>query len=53
VVATKIEFVREALLRFMREEAADFHWIARGRPERSPEVDWEQAEREITDLQWA
>src|SRR5207244_4091418 len=32
IVATKIEHWRHILLHFLREEAAHFHWIDRGRP---------------------
>jgi hypothetical protein len=49
-VATKIEHIRASLLHFLREEAAYFHWIDRGRPCWDPLTDWIWAERDITDL---
>ena len=50
VVATKIEHLRPALLSFLREEAAYFHWRYRGRPLWEEMVDWDWAEKSITDL---
>jgi len=39
-IATKIEYVRTALLHFVRLECAYFHWIGRGQPLWEDEVDW-------------
>jgi hypothetical protein len=50
VVATKIEYVRSVLLRFLREEYAYGSWIDRGRPLWEALVDWGRAERAIADL---
>ena len=50
VVATKVEYIRSALLRFLRHEAAYFHWINRGRPPFDALSDWLGAEQSILDL---
>lgn len=50
IVATKIEYVRPSLLRFLRDECAYFRWIDRGRPLWDGLVDWTWAEQEIPDL---
>jgi len=50
VVATKIEFILPALVQFLREECAYFHWIDRGRPLGDALIDWRCAEDEIPNL---
>lgn len=50
VLATKIEFVRAALLRFVQEEAAYYRWISRGCPLWAETEDWTWAEAMIPSL---
>jgi hypothetical protein len=50
VVATRIEYVRESILRMLREEYAYFQWVNRGRPLWDALTDWRPAEEAITDL---
>jgi hypothetical protein len=50
VVATRIEHVRPNLLSFLRHEAAYYHWIDRGMPLWDDKLDWNWAEKTITDL---
>ncbi len=50
LIATKVEFVREALLTAIRREAAFFNWINRGSPPWEDLVDWSWAEQAIPRL---
>lgn len=50
VIATKIEYVRETLLRFLREQYAYERWMERGRPLWEAMVDWTSAEQAIPDI---
>jgi hypothetical protein len=50
VVATKIEYIRSALLHFLRQESAYCHWIDRARPPRDALTDWLWAEQNVRDL---
>lgn len=50
VLAVRIEVVRSMILTALRQEAAYFRWLARGRPEGDAFSDWLSAEREIVEL---
>ena len=50
VVATKIEYIRSALLHFLLQESAYAHWVDRGRPPFDALTDWLWAEESVLDL---
>ncbi|MEI9978277.1 MAG: DUF2934 domain-containing protein [Edaphobacter sp.] len=50
LLVLRIEYVREFLLYALRNEAAYFHWVERGRPNEEALVDWDWAERNIPSL---
>lgn len=50
LIATRIEVVRSFLIRALREEAAYFHWLERGKPRRDDLTDWLWAEGLITEI---
>lgn len=50
LVAIRIEYVREFLLYALRNEAAYFHWIERGRPSNDAFYDWIWAESTISSI---
>lgn len=50
LIATKVEWVREALLSALRHEAAYLNWIDRGRPLWQDLIDWCLAEQAIPRL---
>lgn len=50
VVVTKIEYIRSALLYFLRQQSAYFHWIDRGRPPFDALTDWLWGEQNVLDL---
>jgi hypothetical protein len=50
LIATRIEVIRAFLIRALREEAAYFRWLERGRPQHDRLTDWLWAERLITEI---
>lgn len=50
IVATRIEYIRAVLIEFLKEEAAYFHWVDRGKPLWDDLVDWTWATNEVTGL---
>lgn len=51
LIATRIEVVRSFLIRALREEAAYFRWLERGKPRHDQLADWLWAERLITEIE--
>lgn len=50
LVATRIEIVRDFILKYLRKECAYFNWLSRGKPTGDDLLDWYYACNEIKDL---
>jgi len=50
LIAVRVEFIREFLLYALRNEAAYFNWIQRGRPANDALTDWVRAQEALSEL---
>jgi hypothetical protein len=50
IIATKIEYVREVILNFLRSDLAYFHWLNRGAPDGDSLTDWYWAVDQLPEI---